>query len=469
MSDKQSVLDDLTQGVVGSSPDANRERLRRAEEAVRRSNERVDEVYRSWRGLDDPAPRESAVASLLVAHEGSMAGTVVDPAFLAALREDIGTQPYYVEETAIDGGEETLPAHVHDPLDGERAEVERTLAALNEAQEHVGLPPTSARGLLLLAGVEQSQNAQYARDQIEQVGRGIGLDVDASRVGITSSSSTLENALLVLTANDASVRMLTSPEGVTFEGLDERGVSHIDLETNQAARRLGVEPEKLEELSVEVSRALLIGSEDIREEATGDEPVAQPSWTLPASQEAIRVPVPAAPARAVGDERQEFDERSLKVFLDGPDDPQPRFVGVDTDGSAYPMADVRDRAAWMGLARLAEEELEAELLSTAAAEAVWAAPGDRVSATSAELSDEAWDTIKAVAPPETRPSLPPELAAAAAKDVRVDLTPLRERLQSAQANAANSLDAVGVGHPSYGTNVRPDHPQPGNTPTQHQA
>lgn len=181
MSDNQSVLDDLTQGVDGAGPDADGERLRRAQESAQRASDRADAVYQSWTGMEDPDPRQSAVTRLLVDHAGSMTATVSDPDFLTAVRTDIGTQPYYVEETEIAGGEVTQPAHVHDPLDGDRAEVRRTLAALNEAEEHVGLPATSARDLLVRAGMTQSQASEAAQDALSpQTGWSVPQDREAT-------------------------------------------------------------------------------------------------------------------------------------------------------------------------------------------------------------------------------------------------------------------------------------------------
>lgn len=167
--------------------------------------------------------------------------------------------------------------------------------------------------------------------------------------------------------------------------------------------------------------------------------------------------------------------RDLEVTVSGPDDASPRFAGIDEYGSRAELASDPDTLGfWLDIDPRSAEALAQEITSRATQEAVWAPPGDRTTARLSDLEpDERSEVIS------LGPNPPPEVLPDAQRDadsplVRrgnsgqiVDLSQAQARLQAKSVgHAANSLDSLGVGHPSYGMNRRPDHPQPGTDPTQ---
>lgn len=461
MSDTQTLLVNLSQGVHGTSRSADDARRRRAQMRIDRAEEPAD---------------VAAVTRLLVEHRGEPRETVKDPAFLAALREDIGTNSRAAREN-VDGrsGE---AASEYDPLVADDEAFDRTLESLNAAEDHVGHQRTTAYGLRLLAGIEDSQHLTYARQAIEREARAEGIEADTSHIRQASDVPAFGEVTLRLRAHNDLVFVTSSDRGKGYEVVSTDGLGREAISEEEAAERLGMAPNVLDDLGADMAHTLRAAGSKLRVEATNEAAVAETDWTLPRDVEqvvaALEAGVPSRASQvAEADPSQPAHPRGrvLEVSLSGADDAEPRYVGIDVDGSSRPLSDRQEeRAAWMGLSSLAEHELEADLLSAAEDEAVWAAPGDRVSASSAHLSEEQWKSL--IATPTRTPvsvPLPGYAERVKATNVRVDLGPLRERAQASQARAATSLDALGVGHSPYGINTRPDHPQPGAPGTQQRA
>lgn len=503
MSDEQTVLADLTQGVRGDDGAANRARLRRAQDEARRFFDRSNDVYREAVGLADPETSTGAVARLVVRHEGSTRDTVLDPAFISAVREDLGTLPSEVEE--FRDGEVVRPAYTYDPLESHDESFERTLTALNAAEDYVGLERTSAHALRLLTGIEESQHSEATRDGSATEHDWTAVRTPERFVRIPGISTPVSDEHAIVTFENVDAYYTWADERNWLRNPDdENSWQRPRYYIAEIGDRLGDSYgedfyERLQARDAFEGEVKVVIVEKDDEQPTADRARALETLheVVDASQiksiewsgqtsapEGLIRPLPVTETTTGSDEALR-DSRSLVVSVDGPDDAHPRFVGVDADGTTHALRDSQaDRAAWMGLTVLAEHELEAELLSNAAIEATWAAPGDRVSASSAELEDDVWDRIAASPAPEMRAPLPGNRAEDRATDVRVDLRPLRgeratdvradlrplqERFDAAQSRASTSLDAMGVGHPSYGMNTRPDHPQPGTSPTQRHA
>lgn len=294
-----------------------------------------------------------------------------------------------------------------------------------------------------------------------------GLDADAMRTRIDLEARVRETEADVMTTP-----VLASPELQWAERHEPdtwrayvraQALEHVATQVAATARSEGRDPlEATNDLS-----ALLAES---RQRAGG-------LVETPVGQVRDAPPIDATDARqeALDDDSPPTPGRDLEVSVRGDDDGVPRYVGLDTNGERQRLGDdPGEHAAWLGVSVAAARALGEELRDRAGTEAVWAAPGEVTTARMSDLNDDEFEQVINVGPnpsPEIVPT--PDryadnpLIGRGRNGGRIDMSQAQAAMQGDTVNrSASSLDSIGVGHPSYGMNTRPDHPQPGTTPQQ---
>lgn len=242
-----------------------------------------------------------------------------------------------------------------------------------------------------------------------------------------------------------------------------QALEHVATQVVATARSEGRDP-------LEATNDLSVLLNESRERAGGlvETPVAQ-------GRDATPVVTTAAREESLDDDSPPTPGRDLEVSVRGDDEDAPRYVGIDTNAERQRLGDdPAEHAAWLGVSVAAAEALGEELRDRAATEATWAAPGEVTSARLSDLSDDEVEQVINVGPnpsPEIVPA--PDryadnpLIGRGRNGGRIDMSQAQAGMQGDTVNrSASSLDSIGVGHPSYGMNTRPDHPQPGTTPQQ---
>lgn len=486
-STREQLRRSLSQDVTDDSPIARRERAGRARLAIARREAERAAAPSGWttdpnRNAEPPSSRSAMppsdeVSGLVAKHEGDMRAVVRDTAFIASVRHMLGTdsdvtqrdvpatdRDVELESWVADalGSDTAAYAAERDPMLRQR-EREDTLAVINELREEVGEPALSEEGLLTLAGLGPRPEAftQLHEENVAAV-RAAGLTTD-ELVDSPSPWQSLPSDWVGLRdaerAEPPARVMLDGDEPVFRAFPNDLAVDDVEVSLAQVAAHLGTSEQNVEELARRLRDNYVRALDAIDRSVTIDAP------------ERIDEP---APAMAVDVDSPRV-ARDLEVTVSGPDDASPRFAGIDEYGSRAELASDPDTLGfWLEIDPRSAEALAQEITSRATQEAVWAPPGDRTTARLSDLEpDERSEVIS------LGPNPPPEVLPDAQRDAdsplvrrgtsgqMVDLSQSQARLQAKSVgHAANSLDSLGVGHPSYGMNRRPDHPQPGTDPTQ---